>query len=68
MNQTRATKGVKAVILNKEEWTLELHFGCCVHSVLRVDFFVVWCLLPFFKLVAFQDSYLPLALSKINNC
>lgn len=38
MSQRRVTIGVKAVVLNTEEWTLELHFVC---GVLRVDFFVV---------------------------
>lgn len=58
MNQTRVTKGVKAVILNKEEWTLELHFVRAIHSVLLVDF-VAGCLLPFFKLFVLWDSQNP---------
>lgn len=64
VNQTRVTKGVKAVILNKEEWTLELHFVCAIHSVLHVDF-VTRCWLPFFKLYVLWDFHLLLALSKL---
>lgn len=63
VNQTRVTKGVKAVIFNKEEWTLELHFAHAIHSVLLVDF-VAWCLLPFFKLYVLWEFHLLLALSK----
>lgn len=51
MNHTRVTKGLKAMIMNKEDWTPESHFVCAVSSVLHVDFFVAWCLLPFLKVI-----------------
>lgn len=57
MNRTRVIKGVKAVILNKEEWTLALHFVHGVRSVLHVDFFVLWSLVPVFEVTP-QDFYL----------
>lgn len=39
------------MILNKEEWTFELHFVCAASSVPHVDFFVAWCLLSFLKII-----------------
>lgn len=65
MNQTRVTKGVKAVILNKEEWTLALHFVEQNEHREHVDFFVLWSLFPVFEVTP-QEFYLCFVLLKRN--